>query len=72
MTDKAWTQKMAEQGIRLLPQAQYAPEAFSKSRLLMADRALLRRARDRLPAMPSMPGIWEPAHSSALPCSVRS
>ena len=28
--DKAWTQKMAEQGIRLLPEAQYAPEAFGK------------------------------------------
>ena len=30
MSDKAWTQKMAEQGIRLLPDAQYAPEAFGK------------------------------------------
>jgi tripartite-type tricarboxylate transporter receptor subunit TctC len=30
MQDKAWTQKMAEQGIRLLPEAQYAPEAFGK------------------------------------------
>lgn len=28
--DKAWTQKMAEQGIRLLADAQYAPEAFGK------------------------------------------
>jgi tripartite-type tricarboxylate transporter receptor subunit TctC len=28
--DKAWTQKMAEQGIRLLPEAQYAPDAFGK------------------------------------------
>jgi tripartite-type tricarboxylate transporter receptor subunit TctC len=28
--DKAWTQKMADQGIRLLPEAQYAPEAFAK------------------------------------------
>ena len=30
MSDKAWTQKMAEQGIHLLPEAQYAPEAFGK------------------------------------------
>jgi tripartite-type tricarboxylate transporter receptor subunit TctC len=30
MQDKAWTQKMAEQGIRLLPEAQYGPEAFAK------------------------------------------
>lgn len=30
MSDKAWTQKMAEQGIRLLPEAQYAPAAFGK------------------------------------------
>jgi tripartite-type tricarboxylate transporter receptor subunit TctC len=30
MTDKAWTQKMAEQGIRLLPEAMYAPAAFGK------------------------------------------
>jgi tripartite-type tricarboxylate transporter receptor subunit TctC len=30
MADKAWTQKMSEQGIRLLPDAQYAPEAFGK------------------------------------------
>jgi tripartite-type tricarboxylate transporter receptor subunit TctC len=30
MQDKAWTQKMAEQGIRLLPEAQYAPDAFGK------------------------------------------
>ena len=28
--DKAWTQKMADQGVRLLPEAQYAPEAFGK------------------------------------------
>lgn len=28
--DKAWTQKMAEQGIHLLADAQYAPEAFGK------------------------------------------
>ena len=30
MQDKAWTQKMAEQGIRLLPEASYAPEALGK------------------------------------------
>ena len=30
MADTAWTQKMAEQGIRLLPEAQYGPEAFGK------------------------------------------
>lgn len=30
MTDKAWTQKMAEQGIHLLPDAQYAPEALGR------------------------------------------
>jgi len=28
--DKAWTQKMADQGIRLLPDAQYGPQAFGK------------------------------------------
>jgi tripartite-type tricarboxylate transporter receptor subunit TctC len=28
--DKAWTQKMADLGIRLLPEAQYAPEAFAR------------------------------------------
>jgi len=30
MADKAWTQKMASLGIQLLPEAQYAPEAFGK------------------------------------------
>lgn len=30
MADTAWTQKMAEQGINLLPEAQYGPEAFGK------------------------------------------
>ena len=30
LADKAWTQKMAELGIQLLPEAQYAPEAFGK------------------------------------------
>jgi tripartite-type tricarboxylate transporter receptor subunit TctC len=30
MSDKTWTQKMADQGIRLLSDAQYAPEAFGK------------------------------------------
>lgn len=30
LADKAWTQKMSELGIRLLPDAQYAPEAFGK------------------------------------------
>ncbi|HSW21326.1 MAG TPA: tripartite tricarboxylate transporter substrate-binding protein, partial [Burkholderiaceae bacterium] len=30
IADKAWTQKMADQGIRLLPEAQYAPDAFGK------------------------------------------
>jgi tripartite-type tricarboxylate transporter receptor subunit TctC len=28
--DKAWTQKMADQGVQMLPEAQYAPEAFAK------------------------------------------
>lgn len=30
LSDKAWTQKMADQGIHLLPDAQYAHEAFGK------------------------------------------
>lgn len=30
LSDKAWTQKMAELGIHLLPEAQYAPEALAK------------------------------------------
>lgn len=30
LTDKAWTQKMADLGIHLLPEAQYAPEALAK------------------------------------------
>jgi tripartite-type tricarboxylate transporter receptor subunit TctC len=30
LTDKAWTQKMSELGVRLLPDAQYAPDAFGK------------------------------------------
>jgi tripartite-type tricarboxylate transporter receptor subunit TctC len=30
MADKEWTRSMAEQGIRLLPDAQYAPDAFAK------------------------------------------
>jgi tripartite-type tricarboxylate transporter receptor subunit TctC len=30
LSDKAWTQKMADLGIQLLPEAQYAPEAFGK------------------------------------------
>jgi len=30
MADKTWTQKMADQGVRLLPDAQYAPAAFGK------------------------------------------
>ena len=30
MGDTAWTQRMTEQGIRLLPEAQYGPEAFGK------------------------------------------
>lgn len=30
MQDKAWTQKMADLGIRLLPEAQYGPEALGK------------------------------------------
>lgn len=30
MGETEWTQKMAEQGIHLLPQAEYAPEAFGK------------------------------------------
>ena len=30
LTDKAWTARMVGQGIHLLPEAQYAPEAFAK------------------------------------------
>lgn len=30
MADKTWTKKMADQGIHLLPEAQYAPEALAK------------------------------------------
>jgi len=30
LADKAWTARMASQGIHLLPEAQYAPEAFAK------------------------------------------
>jgi tripartite-type tricarboxylate transporter receptor subunit TctC len=30
LADKAWTDKMASQGIRLLPAAEYAPEALAK------------------------------------------
>ncbi len=30
LSDKAWTQKMADQGIHLLPDAQYAPDAFAR------------------------------------------
>jgi hypothetical protein len=30
LQDKTWTQKMAEQGIRLLPEADYGPDAFGK------------------------------------------
>lgn len=30
MSDKDWMKKMADQGIHLLPEAQYAPEAFAK------------------------------------------
>ena len=30
LQDKSWTQKMAEQGIRMLPEAQYASDAFGK------------------------------------------
>ncbi len=30
LADKAWTQKMADQGVHLLPEAQYAPEALAK------------------------------------------
>ena len=30
LADKAWTDRMAGQGISLLPQAQYAPDAFAK------------------------------------------
>jgi tripartite-type tricarboxylate transporter receptor subunit TctC len=38
MTDKAWTQKMADQGIRLLTEAQYAPEAFGKHTAAEVDK----------------------------------
>ncbi|MNW08877.1 hypothetical protein D3C71_2057430 [compost metagenome] len=30
LADKAWTERMAAQGIKLLPDAQYAPDAFGK------------------------------------------
>jgi len=30
LTDKTWTTRMAGQGIQLLPEAQYSPEAFAK------------------------------------------
>ena len=30
LADKAWIQKMTEQGIQMLPEAQYAPAAFAK------------------------------------------
>lgn len=30
LADKAWTARMASQGIHLLPEAQYAPDAFAK------------------------------------------
>lgn len=30
LTDKAWTARMASQGIQLLPEAQYTPDAFAK------------------------------------------
>jgi tripartite-type tricarboxylate transporter receptor subunit TctC len=30
LTDKAWTSRMASQGIQLLPEAQYTPDAFAK------------------------------------------
>ncbi len=30
LTDKAWTSRMAGQGIQLLPEAQYTPDAFAK------------------------------------------
>lgn len=30
LTDKTWTARMAAQGINLLPEAQYAPDAFAK------------------------------------------
>lgn len=30
LNDKGWTQRMAEQGVRLLPEAQYAPEALGR------------------------------------------
>jgi len=30
LTDKAWTQKMADLGIQALPEAQYAPQAFGR------------------------------------------
>ena len=30
LADKEWTARMASQGIHLLPEAQYAPEALTK------------------------------------------
>ena len=30
LADKAWTKKMADLGIQLLPESQYAPEAFGR------------------------------------------
>jgi tripartite-type tricarboxylate transporter receptor subunit TctC len=38
MQDKAWTQKMADQGVRLLPDAQYAPDAFAKHTAAEVDK----------------------------------
>lgn len=38
LTDKDWTKRMAAQGINLLPEAQYAPEAFAKHTAAEVDR----------------------------------
>lgn len=38
LSDKDWQKKMADQGIHLLPEAQYAPEAFGKHTAAEVDK----------------------------------
>lgn len=38
LTDKAWTSRMASQGIQLLPEAQYTPDAFAKHTAVEVER----------------------------------
>jgi tripartite-type tricarboxylate transporter receptor subunit TctC len=38
LADKAWTTKMADLGIQLLPQALYAPDAFGKHTIAEVDK----------------------------------